>query len=271
MTEPKRWECRAYNQATGSENKIHDDTVARKYGFRGGLVPGVTVYAYLVHPAVEAWGLDWLTRGTASVVLQKPVYDGDRARVEPKLDGPHAYRGEVIDPDGTVCATGLVSLPEAPPEAPVRRGDPPAPSREARPEATRAALENLRERGLGSLPITWSGERPYDRYTRELQDMPELLRPSEGGFANPAFALGLANWILSANVRLGPWIHAQSEVRNHAAIPLGSSLVVEGRVVDLFDRRGHEFVDLDVGVYLEAGAPALSASHRAIYRLRAEG
>ncbi len=64
MTEPKRWEGQAFNQATKSENKIHEDSVARKYGFRGGLVPGVTVYAYLVHPAVEAWGLDWLTRGT---------------------------------------------------------------------------------------------------------------------------------------------------------------------------------------------------------------
>ena len=268
MTEPKRWEGQAFNQATKSENKIHEDSVARKYGFRGGLVPGVTVYAYLVHPAVEAWGLDWLTRGTASVVLQKPVYDGDRVRVEPKLDGPHAYQGEVIDPEGTVCATGLVSLPESAPEAPVRRGDPPAPSQDARPEATRSALEELRESGLGSLRITWTGERPYDRYTRELEDAPALLRPAEGGFANPAFALGLANWILSANVRLGPWIHAQSEVRNHAAIPLGNALVVEGRVVDLFERRGHEFVDLDVDIYLEAGAPVLSTRHRAIYQLR---
>ena len=34
---------RASNEATESENKIHDDTVAAQYGFRGGLVPGVSV------------------------------------------------------------------------------------------------------------------------------------------------------------------------------------------------------------------------------------
>ena len=31
----------AYNLSTASENKIHDDTVAQKFGFEGGLVPGV--------------------------------------------------------------------------------------------------------------------------------------------------------------------------------------------------------------------------------------
>jgi hypothetical protein len=268
MTEPERWEGTAYNQATESENKIHDDTVARRYGFRGGLVPGVTTYAYLVHPALASWGLDWLTQGTASVVLRKPLYDGDRLRVEPKPDGRRAYRGEVIGPDDVVCASGVVSLSEPASGAPARRGDPPAPSPDARPEATREALERLREEGLGSVRIAWRGERPYDRYTRALDDMPDLVRPDAGGFANPAFTLGLANWVLSANVQLGPWIHAQSEVRNCAAIPLGSALVVEGRIEDLFERGGHEFVDLDVSVLLEGGEPAMTASHRAIYRLR---
>ena len=31
----------AYNTARQSENKMHDDTVARRFGFSGGLVPGV--------------------------------------------------------------------------------------------------------------------------------------------------------------------------------------------------------------------------------------
>jgi hypothetical protein len=30
----------AFNLAAASENKIHDDTVARGFGFRGALVPG---------------------------------------------------------------------------------------------------------------------------------------------------------------------------------------------------------------------------------------
>ena len=34
----------AYNTAHDSENKIHDDATARRFGFGGGLVPGVDVY-----------------------------------------------------------------------------------------------------------------------------------------------------------------------------------------------------------------------------------
>jgi hypothetical protein len=36
------------------ENKIHEDDLARQYGFKGGLVPGVIMYAWMTHPAVEA-------------------------------------------------------------------------------------------------------------------------------------------------------------------------------------------------------------------------
>ena len=39
----------AYNTSKQSENKIHDDTVARRFGFSGGLVPGVDVMAYMIH------------------------------------------------------------------------------------------------------------------------------------------------------------------------------------------------------------------------------
>ena len=45
-----------------TENKIHEDGLARELGFRGGLVPGVTVYAWMTHPVVAALGVPWLER-----------------------------------------------------------------------------------------------------------------------------------------------------------------------------------------------------------------
>ena len=66
----------AFNTATASANKIHDDAVAQQFGFRGGLVPGVDVYAYLCHPPAAAWGLDWLRHGTMRARFHRPVYDG---------------------------------------------------------------------------------------------------------------------------------------------------------------------------------------------------
>jgi hypothetical protein len=265
---PRPWTGVAYNQATASDNRIHADDVARQYGFRGGLVPGVTVYAYLLQPAVEAWGLDFLARGAASVKLERPLYDGGGFDATVDLTGASTYAGAVRDADGTVCARGTVSMPPTPALPPVRRGDPSAPRGDARPEATRDALERLRDRGMGSIALEWRASGEMERTTRDLDAMPDLVRPDRGGWAHPAFTLGCANWVLAQNVRLGPWIHVESEVRHFAAVPRGAALVIEARVADLFGRGGHEFVDLDVALFLAPDTPALSARHRAIYRLR---
>ncbi len=259
----------AYNPATASENLIHSDEIARQYGFRGGLVPGVTVYACLVEPALRAWGLEWLSRGEASVILRKPVYDGGAFRVD--VDTGERARCKVTDAEGVLCAEGSVALPETRLPEPARRGDPPAPEKEARPDATRDVLERLREEGLGAFQMVWRGQGENARYRADLADMPDLVRPDRAGWAHPGFTLGLANWVLSGNVRLGPWIHAESRVRNHAPLAFDSPVTAEARVTDLFERRGHEFVDLDVEVYGKADVPVMSCFHRAIYRLRPAG
>ena len=44
------------NDAPASENRIHSDDIARKYGFTGALVPGVTVFGHMTYPLVQAFG-----------------------------------------------------------------------------------------------------------------------------------------------------------------------------------------------------------------------
>src|SRR5579864_5990365 len=66
------YQVTASNPATESENRIHADEVARRYGFAGGLVPGVTVYAYACAPIVEAHGADWVERGSARLRFIAP-------------------------------------------------------------------------------------------------------------------------------------------------------------------------------------------------------
>src|SRR6266853_3788009 len=78
----------AHNTAADSENKIHDDRVAAQYGFRVGLVPGVTVYGYMTVPIVDAEPA-WLERGSMHVRFLEPVYDGEEivVRAEANEDG----------------------------------------------------------------------------------------------------------------------------------------------------------------------------------------
>jgi hypothetical protein len=43
----------AFNTAKASENKIHDDATAQRFGFKGGFVGGVNVYAYMSHQPLQ--------------------------------------------------------------------------------------------------------------------------------------------------------------------------------------------------------------------------
>ena len=74
------YRVRAENIAAESDNKIHDDRVAATYGFRGGLVPGVTVYGYMMVPIIEM-APEWVERGSAQLRLMEPFYDGDEVLV----------------------------------------------------------------------------------------------------------------------------------------------------------------------------------------------
>ena len=69
----------AFNISADSENKIHDDSVAKRFGFQGGLVPGVEVYAYMTNPIIQYFGDRWLKNGNAECKFMKPVYDGEQA------------------------------------------------------------------------------------------------------------------------------------------------------------------------------------------------
>src|SRR5437879_11464434 len=105
------YRVQANNTAKLSENKMHDDAVARRFGFRGGLVPGVDVMAYMMHLPVAKWGRDFLERGLIEARFTKPVYDGELTNVTgEESNGALAIQ---VESRGELCATGSASLPPA--------------------------------------------------------------------------------------------------------------------------------------------------------------
>ena len=85
---------------------------------------------------------------------------------------------------------------------------------------------------------------------------------------HPAFYLDQANRALDRNVRLGPWIHVSSTVRHLGAARVGETLQTRARVRSLFERKGREFVELDLAVLARgSGRPLAHVLHTAIYRL----
>ena len=267
MPLPIPWSAEAFNPVPESENRIHADDVARAYGFRGGLVPGVVVSAYLLHPAAVAWGIGFVARGKAHVRVASPVYDAERFEVDVFGATDHTYAARLVDPHGVVCATGDVALPPEPPPPPRRRGDPWLERDATRPRATRETLEELRESGLAAMHTRWSDRAEITGYLRDAAEMAPVFR--ETRVATPAFVLGLTNWVLAGNVRMPAWLHLETESQFFAAIAPDTELVAEAAIVDLFEKKGHSFVDVDVNVFgAQDDAARAQVRLRAIYQLR---
>jgi acyl dehydratase len=247
----------AHNTDTASANRIHDDETARRFGFRGGLVPGVDVYAYLVHPPAAAWGRRWLEAGSMSARFHRPVYDGDEVRVQPTDRGGL----EVRDAEGGLCAGG-VAVPagaRAPmPDVP----QVPTIERSARPPAT---PETLAVGTVFALAPHRLDAEVADRYLDDVRESLPLFR--DEGVAHPAWILRDANYVLSANVELGPWIHVESEVVHHGVVVHGDEVSARARVTREWEHKGHRFVELAV-VHEAGGRRVASTRHVAIYRPR---
>jgi hypothetical protein len=85
--------------------------------------------------------------------------------------------------------------------------------------------------------------------------------------AHPGALLRAANAVLSSSVRLGPWIHVASAVNHHDLVHDGEVVTTYGRVTDRTERKGHQFVELDV-LSVVSKRPVLSVHHTAIYEPR---
>lgn len=249
----------AFNTATASENKIHDDSVASRFGFTGGLVPGVDVFAYLAHAPMAKWGMDWLSGGQMRARFLKPVYDGDTADISTTdtADGLDL----TIMARGDLCATGSARLRGSrSPDILLPVGS--MPDSEARPAASMASLQVGAT--LGTLREIYTRDEGLD-HIAAVRDDASLY---EGGrVANAGWLLRRANYVLADNVRLGPWIHVESDINMHGLLHDGEEIEVRAVVAENVESKGHLIVTLDVQM-LSAARHIMSCRHWAIYEPR---
>src|SRR3984957_200228 len=125
------YRVQAYNTAKQSENKMHDDTVAKRFGFSGGLVPGVDVMAYMMHLPVAKWRRAFLERGLIEARFAKPVYDGEIADLT--CVESNGVLSIEVESRGQLCATGTASLPASAPSLSMADFNEAAPVAERRP------------------------------------------------------------------------------------------------------------------------------------------
>lgn len=268
MSEPlPAYRVTARNTSAASENKIHDDEVARRYGFPGGLVPGMTLYAYLTHPVVATLGPAWLQRGTADVRFVKPVVEGEEVTVTGAITARDAGGVTAVLAAATAageCARLTATVPAGSPTPVNLALYERAPLPAERSPATRAALAELG--ALGTPEALYDAARAAS-YLEGIAERLSLYRGPDG-YVHPAFFLDQANRAVDRNVKVGPWIHAGSRARHLGGARLGERLETRGRIRSLWEKKGREYLELDLLVVAGARArPVAHVVHTAIYRL----
>jgi hypothetical protein len=249
----------AYNTSKQSENKIHDDAVAQRFGFRGGLVPGVDVFAYMIHMPVAKWGRAFLERGLIEARFVKPVYDGEVADVVGEArDGLLSIE---VTSRGELCATGRASLPSSAPSVHISDFIETAVAERRPVSATSYELGKW----LGTVPRYWAGDAATD-YLTDIREREPIY--AQEGLGHPGLLQRVMNKVLVDNAILGPWIHVGSRMQLLSAGKNGDKLTARAKVIGNYEKKGHRFVELDALVIANGTTPLAHCQHIAIYQPR---
>jgi acyl dehydratase len=256
--EPYR--VQAYNTAKQSENKMHDDTVAKRFGFSGGLVPGVDVMAYMMHLPVAKWGRAFLERGLIDARFIKPVYDGEIAELT--ADESNGVLSIEVHSRGQLCATGTASLPASAPDVSMADYEEVAAVTERKP--VNVASYEL-GKWLGTTPRDWPGEAARE-YLADIREADPIY--AKEGLGHPGLLQRVMNRALVDNAILGPWIHVGSRMQLLSAARAGDVITARAKVIGNYDKKGHRFVELDALVVANGKTPLAHCHHIAIYQPR---
>lgn len=253
----------AKNYSEDSENRIHSDEIAQKFGFRGALVPGVAVYGYMTHPLVEALGADWLARANTEVKLLKPTYDGEQMTISCSSQEGQI---EVVshDPEGQLTAVLLSRTENIASDEPLPMHDLALLDGPVKhPERVLIAWEAVKE---GEVFSPWEFHLSIEenaRYTREVADALDIYQQ---GYVHPHLLLSLANTALVNEYVMPTWIHASSNIIHHQALKTDETITIRSVTTDKWQKKGHEFIKLWV-TFWRGGELTTEIDHTAIFKV----
>jgi len=250
----------AVNHSHASENRIHADDVAKRYGFSGGLVPGVAVFGYMTHELTDALGAEWLGHAIADLRLLKPAYEGDRLAIELTQQAPTRYAVECRNPRGDLLATLAVDvgddLPSVDPRAKL--------ATDARdPARVEIAFDLVRIDEPFERFVWQPTEESNRQYTEWVADDQPIYR---AGILHPHLIQHMANQVLVRRFYLPAWVHVGTEMRFRRMLKVGDAVEMRTTPIEKWERKGHQFIKLYIA-YVVDGAPAVEAYHTAIIKL----
>ena len=247
-------------------NIIHSTEGAKMFGFDGALVGGVTVYSWAVPALIDVLGEDWLDRGWCHVRFRRPVFPGDilTTRVEREEDGSVTW--SMTKPDGEAALAGTAGPGLAP-----WFGELAAPSRlDPVPAADSPALLTPDILPIGedlppqSVPSSAAEAAEYaDQFARD----PHPRWRGAGARMHPGWIAGRAVRLTRHTYTYHAGIHAASQIQHLKRFDADQTITAAGRIADGYQRNGHEYLLLDLGLYGGNGDELVRLRHRAIYQV----
>ncbi len=243
----------ARNFSTSSENRMHSDEIASRYGFRGALVPGVAIYGHLVKPFVDQFGAPWLGDSSLEVKLIKPTYHGDQLNIAwtDASQGVAAtnQNGELV---ALIASHAVTELPEDL----GLEGDMKVPGR---PEI---CWDNVCVGEVFSPRALKLSGQENKRYCDEIDDDDALYQTH----IHPHYLLSLANEALMQEYVMPAWIHVKSKITHRSALRVGNEVLLRSVVTDRRERKGHQFITFHL-TFWQNERVAVDIEHHAIFRI----
>jgi hypothetical protein len=270
---------------------MHSDEVARQFGFKGALVPGVTVFAHMTRPLVARYGEQWLGEGIAEVSFARPAYEGELLTVTSRIagetvggEGPVDLRVGGNDAGGSNEKDGVIELicsNEEGVELARMSSYIPASSPDVDPRSDTAPAAPIPDRPLVSWDLMEIG-KPFPalrwaptaadnaQWCADVCDDLAIYRTGGDAPIHPGFVLRQANYVLRNRFTLPAWIHTGSRIVFHEVLRIGREYEVRAIPEEKWERKGHQFVRLYVA--FRSGKQTMAeVAHTAIFNPRRSG
>ena len=251
-------ETRARNISVNGENAIHDDKQAKALGYAGGLVSGVTVFAYLMSAVVRRFGPEALEGAMGRVAFLEPVYDGEPLAIEGQGAALSAGLNLRAARGGTAVAVMEWSCPEQPPAVPALL--------DVANDGSERPLFDWRQL-TAPMPFRGFEWRPTQAdqtaWCEGVDEEQALFREGTAPPVHPGLVLQQANNIVSRQFRMTPWIHVSSRMNWVRPLRTGESVQVGALLRECWEKNGHRYGLLEVVLHAQSEV-ALAIEHKVI-------
>ena len=250
----------ARNFAEASENKIHSDEIAKRFGFTGALVPGVTVFGHLAWPLTRRYGERWLQSSWVTTRFIKPAYHSETISLADRENGADSVVVECRNSADVLLATLECTIESSQGPADIYAHLGGATQSQARVDINWDTVQ-VDEPFPTYL---WQPDEALNReYAARVDDETELFRK---GVLHPHAILSQANQVLVRRYVMPAWIHTGSEIRFRRLLRVGEAIEVRAVPLEKWERKGHQFIKLYVA-YAVGGELATEIFHTAIFRV----